>query len=238
VTAGIKANVDGSAAIQVGGVDAITLTSAGAASFVTSPMTIQGGSASAPSLTFSGDTNTGIFSPAADTIAISTGGTERVRVNGSGTITYTRTTLASYLWSIWNPTNITGTVTTAPSTGTTDDSDYVTLANSSGTVTVTFDVAGTYIVNLQASTFHSNVYAYDTFYFNLGGTATRRTDRAFIDIWGDSVNDGNLFSGFPLFVTATASQTLTVQPQYRVSGSGTTSNHNAAAAMTVQYCGG
>jgi len=184
------------------------------------------------------DSNTGIFFPAADTVAIGTNGTERVRVNGTGTITYTRTTLASYLWGSWNPTNLTGTVTTAPSTGTINDSDYVTLANSSGTVTVTFDVAGTYMVNLQASTFHSNVYAYDTFYFNLGGTATLRTDRATIDIWGDSVNDGNLFSGFPVLVTATASQTLTVQPQYRVSGSGTTSNHNAAAAMTVQYCGG
>jgi hypothetical protein len=83
LSTGLKANVDGSAAIQVGGVDAITLTSAGAASFVTSPMTIQGGSAAAPSLTFSGDTNTGIFSPAADTVAIGTGGTEALRVNSS-----------------------------------------------------------------------------------------------------------------------------------------------------------
>jgi hypothetical protein len=86
VTAGIKANVDGSAAIQVGGVDAITLTSAGAASFVTSPMTIQGGSASAPSLTFSGDTNTGIFSPAADTIAFTEGGVESMRIDSSGNV--------------------------------------------------------------------------------------------------------------------------------------------------------
>jgi hypothetical protein len=46
-------------------------------------MTIQGGSASAPSLTFSGDTNTGIFSPAADTIAIGTGGTEAIRVDSA-----------------------------------------------------------------------------------------------------------------------------------------------------------
>ena len=86
MTAGIKANVDGSAAIQVGGVDAITLTSAGAASFVTSPMAIQGGSASAPSLTFSGDTNTGIFSPAADTIAFSEGGVESMRIDASGNV--------------------------------------------------------------------------------------------------------------------------------------------------------
>jgi hypothetical protein len=86
LTAGIKANVDGSAAIQVGGVDAITLTSAGAASFVTSPMTIQGGSAAAPSLTFSGDTNTGIFSPAADTIAFAKGGVEAMRIDSSGNV--------------------------------------------------------------------------------------------------------------------------------------------------------
>ena len=86
MSTGLKANVDGSAAIQVGGVDAITLTSAGAASFVTSPMTIQGGSASAPSLTFSGDTNTGIFSPAADTIAFAEGGVESMRIDSSGNV--------------------------------------------------------------------------------------------------------------------------------------------------------
>jgi hypothetical protein len=51
LTAGIKANVDGSAAIQVGGVDAITLTSAGAASFVTSPTSLAG------NLTFTGTGN-------------------------------------------------------------------------------------------------------------------------------------------------------------------------------------
>jgi hypothetical protein len=42
------------------------------------------GSAAAPSITFSGDTNTGIFSPAADTVAIGTGGTERLRVDSAG----------------------------------------------------------------------------------------------------------------------------------------------------------
>jgi hypothetical protein len=60
LTAGIKANVDGSAAIQVGGVDAITLTSAGAASFVTSPTSLAG------NLAFTGTGNriTGDFSNA------------------------------------------------------------------------------------------------------------------------------------------------------------------------------
>jgi hypothetical protein len=42
------------------------------------------GSAASPSMTFIGDTNTGIYSPAADTIAIGTGGTERLRVDSAG----------------------------------------------------------------------------------------------------------------------------------------------------------
>ena len=42
------------------------------------------GSASSPSITFTGDTNTGIFSPGADTIAFSEGGVESMRIDSSG----------------------------------------------------------------------------------------------------------------------------------------------------------
>ena len=42
------------------------------------------GSASTPSITFSGDTNTGIFSPTADTISFSQNGTEQVKINSDG----------------------------------------------------------------------------------------------------------------------------------------------------------
>ena len=42
------------------------------------------GTAALPSYTFNGDTNTGIYSPAADTVGISVAGTERFRVNSSG----------------------------------------------------------------------------------------------------------------------------------------------------------
>ena len=44
------------------------------------------GSASAPSVTFTGDTNTGIFSPGADTLAFSEGGTEVMRIDSSGQV--------------------------------------------------------------------------------------------------------------------------------------------------------
>jgi hypothetical protein len=88
MTAGIKANVDGSAAVQVGGTDVITLTSGGAATFVTSPTTVQAGTVSAPSITTAGDTNTGIFFPAADTIAFTEGGTEALRINSSAQVEF------------------------------------------------------------------------------------------------------------------------------------------------------
>jgi hypothetical protein len=44
------------------------------------------GSAAAPSISFTGDTNTGIYSPGADTLAISTNGTGRLTIDSSGNI--------------------------------------------------------------------------------------------------------------------------------------------------------
>ena len=44
------------------------------------------GSAGAPALTFTGDTNTGIFSPTADTIAFSEGGVESMRIDSAGRV--------------------------------------------------------------------------------------------------------------------------------------------------------
>jgi len=55
----------------------------GALSF-TSDVMLAAGSAGSPSLYFSGDTNTGMWSPAADTLAWSTGGFERARINSGG----------------------------------------------------------------------------------------------------------------------------------------------------------
>ena len=56
-----------------------TLSASGVATF-------SAGSAAAPAITTSGDTNNGIFFPAADVTAISTAGTERMRVDASGNL--------------------------------------------------------------------------------------------------------------------------------------------------------
>lgn len=47
---------------------------------------VPAGSASAPSVYPTGDSNTGLFFPAADTVAVATGGAERYRVDSSGNL--------------------------------------------------------------------------------------------------------------------------------------------------------
>jgi hypothetical protein len=53
---------------------------------VTGIATFAAGSNTAPSITTAGDTNTGIFFPAADTIAFSEGGVESMRIDSSGNL--------------------------------------------------------------------------------------------------------------------------------------------------------
>lgn len=53
---------------------------------VTGVTTIAAGTALLPALTTTGDTNTGVWFPAADTIAASTGGSERIRIASGGNV--------------------------------------------------------------------------------------------------------------------------------------------------------
>jgi hypothetical protein len=52
----------------------------------TDPLVFPAGTVSLPSITTTGDTNTGIFFPAADTIAFTEGGTEAMRIDSSGNV--------------------------------------------------------------------------------------------------------------------------------------------------------
>jgi hypothetical protein len=69
----------GSLALQTAGTTAISIDTNQRAAFVA-------GTAALPAITTAGDTNTGIFFPAADTIAFSEGGTESVRIDSSGNV--------------------------------------------------------------------------------------------------------------------------------------------------------
>jgi hypothetical protein len=74
--------------------DTITIPS-GATLSSTDPLVFPAGTASLPAVTTTGDTNTGIFFPAADTIGFAEGGSERMRIDSSGNLLVANTSGAS-----------------------------------------------------------------------------------------------------------------------------------------------
>ena len=94
------------------------------------------GSASAPSITTSGDTNTGIAFPAADTVAVATGGTERMRIDSSGNLLFNSgygSVATAYGCRAWVNFNGTGTVAIRASGNVSSVAD-----NGTGNYTVNF----------------------------------------------------------------------------------------------------
>jgi hypothetical protein len=65
--------------LQTAGTTAVTIDTSQRAAFVA-------GTAALPAITTTGDTNTGMFFPAADTIAFAEGGTEAMRLDSSGNV--------------------------------------------------------------------------------------------------------------------------------------------------------
>ena len=77
-------NEDGSVQLYHNNVEKLATTSTGID--VTGVLSVSDGSAGAPSITNTGDVNTGIFFPAADKIALSAGGTQRLTMAADGKV--------------------------------------------------------------------------------------------------------------------------------------------------------
>jgi hypothetical protein len=54
--------------------------------FIATDISLSAGTAGAPSLYFTGDTNTGLFSPGADTVALATAGSNRLHITSAGLV--------------------------------------------------------------------------------------------------------------------------------------------------------
>ena len=92
-TTGLTIPNGASAVVAWNGSDFIEIGSATVGNFtvngtltVTGVATFSAGTAALPAITTTGDTNTGIFFPAADTIAFSEGGVEAMRIDSSGNV--------------------------------------------------------------------------------------------------------------------------------------------------------
>lgn len=86
-------------AVTASSVAATTITASSTLG-VTGVSTFAAGTAALPAITTTGDTNTGIFFPAADTIAFSEGGVEAMRINSSGNLLLGTTTNVALITEI------------------------------------------------------------------------------------------------------------------------------------------
>ena len=106
------------------------------------------GTAAAPTLTFTGDEDTGIYSPSANQVALSTGGTGRLFIDASGNVGIGTSSPAAKLHVYGASGNITSTVQSGSTVGrfltnsngtyvgTTTDNDFTIQTNSQNRVTV------------------------------------------------------------------------------------------------------
>jgi hypothetical protein len=114
-SSGTATNLTGTASININGTVGATTANTGAFTTLsaTGVTTVQAGTAAAPAITTSGDTNTGIFFPAADTIAFSEGGTEVMRLDSSANLKFNSgygSVATAYGCRAWVNFNGTGTV--------------------------------------------------------------------------------------------------------------------------------
>lgn len=140
-------------------------------------------------------------------------------------------------FSAFSPAALSGANNNATSLSTQNNPSYLGIsisAISSGTVTFTFANTGYYMVTLYGRGFSSTVtYTNAGFQFNVGGTSSQyNIDTA---LYGSGVPNSNNFANtftFPVKVTA-ANQTLTVQFQGFVTGSGTASAFTFAGQVLI-----
>jgi len=91
-SSGVVTNLTGTASININGTVGATTATTGAFTSLTASTTLgvtgvatfSAGTAALPALTTTGDTNTGIFFPAADTVATTVGGSEGMRLTSTG----------------------------------------------------------------------------------------------------------------------------------------------------------
>ena len=183
-SSGTVTNLTGTASININGTVGATTATTGAFTTLsaTGVTTVQAGSVSAPAITTSGDTNTGIFFPAADTIAFAEGGVEVMRLDSSGNVNIATTGVAAKLYvsgnAAQNVAALTDAATIAVDMGTANNFS-VTLAGNRTLGNPTGLIAGqSGIIYITQDGTGSRTLAYSSFWDFPDGTAPTLTTTA------------------------------------------------------------
>jgi hypothetical protein len=147
---GVVTNLTGTASININGTVGATTPAAGAFTTLsaTGAVTFPAGTVALPSITTSGDTNTGIYFPAADTIAFTEGGAEAMRINSSGNVGIGTSSPASKL-DVYAP-SATAYSASASSPSLVVGNTNSTLATNFSSIQLFTDGNGRGVVNLNA----------------------------------------------------------------------------------------
>jgi len=168
------------------------------------------------------------------TILYDEGGSAALTMDTSGVIQIACNLAGALQWSTWTPAE----TETYASPSTVDNnipSSFVTFSGTS-TVTITFAVAGRYEVLTHMNVRLGNSVDWSTSQVNFGGTATRYFYDTQSATSGDDMNFSTMAGGL---ISATASQTTTVNPQFRVKKTAiNTAQFHGDCSITVKYLGG
>ena len=144
-----------------------------------------------------------------------------------------------YHYTAWDPSDVAGTQTNAPATAvaTSTAVDYVTAANSSGTVTFTCVKAGQYRITITvANEIAAAVTAFSAL-ATVGGTATFLVGTPTSINLTPSLPTSAFFESVTFYVTMTAAQTVTILPKVAVTSGGVTTNFTHQCTVSAEYTG-
>ena len=144
--------------------------------------------------------------------------------------------IAFYQFTGWNGVSGATAAPSATALASLANATYFTLANASGTLTITFKVAGYYYVDIVLGVGSNADMTSSSLAVAFGGTATRYGAAT-----SSRVNANGAYSAYTsagaynILVSATADQTITILPQYE--STFTSGNHTAQAAVRASFKG-
>lgn len=156
---------------------------------------------------------------------------------GSSQIAASESIYSHYKWNTWNPVDLSGTTTNAPNSGTAVGSGQITLANTSGTLTMTFNSSGTYLISPDTDFTCSAPYGFSRMFMHYGGTAQRLSTNASSFATGIEAQDANYGNCKTFLVRALQGQTFTMLPTLEVATGSSTSNYVGYASVSVTRIG-